>query len=197
MPSSKTSLRIARLLSPLLAAALLIPLGVATATEGAATRADCMPLPVGVKCIANWGTQTPGGGGSVSHAGWPTINGIRWQVIDENNTGETKTGTRWNDELLGRDGSDHLIGGASADVLWGNSSPTNNHKTQRDVLSGGPGNDWIYASHGHNVIHGGAGDDDITAYYGRGTIDCGPGRDKLTLGGGVHYRYRNCERTNR
>lgn len=184
-------------LAAILAIALLAPLRGAAAGDSGASNADCRPLPAGVKCQPGHGQQTAGGGASVSHKGWPKITGIRWQVIDDANRGETRGGTDYQDELLGRNGSDELSGGPSADVLWGDSSATVNGSKQHDVLDGGPGNDWIYASHGHNVITGGPGADHLTAYYGRGTIDCGPGRDKLTLGGGVHYRYRNCERVHR
>ena len=62
------------------------------------------------------------------------------------------------------------------DILWGDWDPSNNNTRQKDVLDGGPGNDWLYPSHGSTVVKGGAGKDYVWAYYGRGTIDCGPGQ---------------------
>ena len=63
-----------------------------------------------------------------------------------------------------------------------------------DILSGGPGNDWIYPSHGPTVVKAGPGNDHIWAYYGRGTINCGPGKDvarvRLT---GAPFQTRHCE----
>src|SRR5919205_61282 len=57
----------------------------------------------------------------------------------------------------------------------GGGDKTSHAGWQRDALDGGPGNDWIYSSHGHNDISGGAGNDHIWGHYGHGTIDCGPG----------------------
>ncbi|MCW3064348.1 MAG: calcium-binding protein [Solirubrobacterales bacterium] len=183
--------------------ALLVALAAATALaahparQRQATVADCLPIPPGVKCQPGLGKHAPGGSGSTSHAGWPGFTGIRWQVISNSNTGETRVGTQWNDELLGRNGSDHLSGGAGRDVIWGDSNATVNGPGQHDVLDGGPGADWIYASHGSNVITGGPGNDHITAAFGHGTIDCGPGSDHYKVRGGGHYTVRNCEHKGR
>jgi hypothetical protein len=42
-----------------------------------------------------------------------------------------------------------------------------------DVLSGGAGADFIYASHGTNEISTGTGRDTVHAHFGRGEIHCG------------------------
>ena len=49
------------------------------------------------------------------------------------------------------------------------------------MLDGGPGNDWLYPSHGTSVVKGGPGIDYVWAYYGKGTIDCGPGIDTARI----------------
>jgi Ca2+-binding RTX toxin-like protein len=157
-----------------------------------ATKADCEPIPSGVKCFPGQGKQTPGGGSSVSHKGWPKIYGIRWQVIDNGTKGYKRTGTDMNDELLGRGGSDTLDGGRGADVLWGSSNLQHNGPKQHDTLTGGSGADWIYASKGRNTIDAGSGDDHVFVYNGHGTLDCGKGDDTVRTGKG-HYTLKHCE----
>lgn len=144
------------------------------------------------KCQDGGGRRTPGGGEKVSHKGWPSITGVFWQVTGSK--GRRFTGGPLNDELLGHHGSDRISGKGGRDVLWGDWNPRDNNTWQRDVLDGGPGNDWIYTSHGRNIVRGGAGKDYIWAYYGRGTIDCGPGFDTLRIRLEHKYRYKNCER---
>jgi hypothetical protein len=174
------------------AAVAALGTGVAVAALDDATIADCQPIPAGVKCQPGYGQKVPGGrNGSTSHKGWPAFTGIRWQVITNASIGFARTGTRWNDELLGRNGSDTLNGGSGNDVLWGDSNPDLNGPRQHDTLSGGGGSDWIYASHGRNTISGGSGRDHILAAYGRGTIDCGPGYD--TFAAIKTYKVRHCE----
>ena len=73
------------------------------------------------------------------------------------NSGQSDNGTELNDELLGLHGNDTLSGGFGKDILWGDQLPVGNNTWQHDVMDGGPGNDWIYSSHGHNNIGGGAG----------------------------------------
>jgi hypothetical protein len=67
--------------------------------------------------------------------------------------------------------------------------------TQVDRVFGGPGRDFIYASHGTNMIAAG-GVDWIKAHFGKGTIDCGGGRDPLYISRRAqrHYKLRSCER---
>ena len=98
-------------------------------------------------------------------------------------------------ELLGGHGSDTIYAGPAGDVLWGDYKPSGQPATQRDVLVGGAGRDFVYASHGTNTIDAGAGDDWLKAHFGRGTIDCGPGRDVLYVSRKAqrHYRITGCE----
>jgi Ca2+-binding RTX toxin-like protein len=175
-------------------AALAALLTIAALTAGAAAQAgtiDVCALPAaGVSCSAGEGRQTPGGNGSVSHAGWPAVTGVLRQADDG---GRALDGGEANDELLGGHGSDRLVGGAGSDILWGDKNPTQNNTWQRDVLTGGVGNDWIYPSHGTNTVRAGTGADHVKAYYGHGTIDCGPGHDTAQVRMNGAYRLANCE----
>jgi Ca2+-binding RTX toxin-like protein len=98
-------------------------------------------------------------------------------------------------ELLGGHGSDTIHAGPWGDVIWGDYKPSGQPTSQRDVIYGGAGRDFIYASHGTNVIDAGAGDDWIKAHFGSGSIDCGPGRDVLYISRKAqkNYTIRNCE----
>jgi Ca2+-binding RTX toxin-like protein len=148
----------------------------------------------GVMCGAGNGRRTRGGGNKVSHIGWPAVTGILW-IVDPSGDGQGKVddGTFLNDELLGLHGNDTISGGAGSDILWGDQLPTNNNAWQHDTLDGGPGNDWIYSSHGHNDIKGGAGNDHIWGHFGHGTIDCGSGWDVVHVKHHSTYKLRNCE----
>jgi Ca2+-binding RTX toxin-like protein len=177
----------------LFALVLVAGLGAATALQArpsGATNGDCGHFDRSkIKCRAGHGSRaapTP------THRHWPAFTGIRWQVIANSDRGEYVSATRWADELLGRNGSDTIRGGGSSDVIWGDSNPYFNGTGQHDVLDGGAGNDWIYASHGSNMITGGPGNDHILAAFGHGTIDCGSGYD--TVAAKRTYKVRNCER---
>jgi len=146
----------------------------------------------GVMCGLGHGRRTRGGGHKASHIGWPAVTGILWIV--RSGKGHSDSGTGFNDELLGGHGNDVLSGGFGRDILWGDQLPTGNNAWQHDVMDGGPGNDWIYSSHGHNDIQGGAGNDHIWGHYGHGTIDCGSGWDIVHVKHHPTYRLRNCER---
>ena len=129
-----------------------------------------------------------------SHEHWPTIRG----KIKKANNGRTARffGTRRADELLGHHGSDVLSGRGRSDILWGDHDGTGQPTSQNDLIYGGPGDDFIYGSHGRNVIHGGIGNDAISVHYGRGVVDCGPGRDIYHVARSRRkgYRFVNCEK---
>jgi hypothetical protein len=157
----------------------------------------CGPPEPGLNCGPGNGRTTSGGGSKVPHndgAGhsWPALSGILWQALD--NTDRRKLGGPKSDELLGRHGDEQLGGAGGDDIIWGDWDPKGNSTHQRDVLSGGAGNDWIYPSHGRTIVNGGPGRDYVWAYYGKGTINCGPGTDtvRVRLGTG-QFKLRNCE----
>jgi Ca2+-binding RTX toxin-like protein len=99
-------------------------------------------------------------------------------------------------ELLGGHGNDVLYAGPWGDVLWADYKPSGQPSSQVDQVIGGPGRDFIYASHGTNTIFAGGGADWIKAHFGRGTIDCGPGNDILFVSRKAqrHYKIRHCDR---
>ena len=126
---------------------------------------------------------------------WPKINGELW--INSDDTDETHEGTDKNDELLGGHGDDVIWGHRRHDVIWGDHKASGNTKRQVDTMYGGPGKDWIYASHGRNIIDGGAGDDTIRVWFGRGRVDCGAGDDDILYVSKTQnkkVKRRNCER---
>ncbi len=107
-----------------------------------------------------------------SHKYWPTIDGKLQKAGD----GAVRyRGTSKSDQLLGHHGSDDIRGGDAGDVLWGDWDPKGQPSTQKDVIYGGNGTDFIFGSHGYNEIYGGNGNDVISVHYGRGRVDCGPG----------------------
>ena len=146
-----------------------------------------------VMCGLGNGRRTRGGREKASHIGWPAVTGILW-IVRESTTGQSDTGTDFNDELLGSHGNDSVSGGAGSDILWGDQLPVGNNSWQHDTLDGGAGNDWIYSSHGKNTIRGGAGNDHIWGHFGHGTIDCGTGWDVVHVKRHPTYRLRGCER---
>jgi hypothetical protein len=182
------------------AAGVLAP----TAHAGSATIPLCSPPDPGVNCGPGNNRRTAGGGGvgKVPHSDglnrrsratrfWPALSGILWQALDD--ADRTKLGGPLSDELLGHHGSDTLLGSSGNDIIWGDWDPVGNSTHQHDILSGGPGNDWLYPSHGRSTIRGGPGNDYIWAYYGSGTIDCGPGIDTARIRTNGAFRTKNCE----
>ncbi|MBJ7328799.1 MAG: hypothetical protein JHC95_02810 [Solirubrobacteraceae bacterium] len=98
-------------------------------------------------------------------------------------------------KLLGGHGSDTINAGKWGDVIWGDYKPGGQPTGQFDRLSGGAGNDHIYASWGENVIAAGGGDDYIKAFKGRGRVDCGPGKDVFNVSRRAKPKYEitGCE----
>jgi hypothetical protein len=176
-----------------LAAGVALLLAGCLAGPASAQTDPCGSVKPGEQCGPGNGRRVPGGGDKVSHAGWPAITGVLWQVLDSGD--HHFVGTPENDELLGHHGDDTLAGGAGKDVLWGDWEK-DNPANQSDVLRGGDGNDFLYPSHGKNLMYGGPGNDRIIAYYGHGVIDCGPGADDYaqTRWQSSAYKVRNCER---
>jgi Ca2+-binding RTX toxin-like protein len=139
-------------------------------------------------------THVPGSCTNCSdHKYWPSIDGITKRAQAG---GVRYLGTARADELLGHHGSDTLRGRDGSDVLWGDWDPKGQPGTQKDVIYGGAGTDFIYGSHGSNTIFAGAGNDVISVHYGRGLVDCGPGRDiyHVARSRKKGYKFRNCEK---
>jgi hypothetical protein len=114
----------------------------------------------------------PGAMANASHAGWPPINGaLIMHKLDQNGPIYAPFPFLHN-ELLGGNGNDSIYAGNAGDVIWGDYKPSGQPTTQNDVLQGGAGRDFIYASHGHNVIDTGAGDDVVHAHFGYGSVTC-------------------------
>jgi hypothetical protein len=110
--------------------------------------------------------------------------------------GVVVTSRSGHNELLGGHGNDALYAGPWGDVVWADYKPSGQPTTQVDRVFGGPGRDFIYASHGTNMIAAGGGDDWVKAHFGGGTIDCGGGRDLLFISRRAqrHYTIHGCER---
>ena len=144
------------------------------AAAGAWAQSDadlCDPPEPGVNCGPGNDRRSTGGGDKVPHHNglnsrrgqrptrfWPKVSGILWQVVDPSRDplkARTKLGGPLNDELLGRHGTDTLLGGGGHDIIWGDWDPVANNTRQRDVLSGGLGNDWLYPSHGRSIVRAG------------------------------------------
>jgi hypothetical protein len=107
-----------------------------------------------------------------SHVGWPPIDGaLIMHKLDQSGPIYAPFPFLHN-ELLGGHGNDSIYAGNAGDVIWGDYKPSGQPTTQNDVLQGGAGRDFIYASHGHNVIDTGAGDDVVHAHFGYGSITC-------------------------
>jgi hypothetical protein len=103
-------------------------------------------------------------------------------------TSTVPAGTRHN-ELLGGHGGDVIHAGPDGDVLWGDYKPSGQPTTQNDDMYGGPGKDFIYASHGRNRIWTGGGDDVIHAHFGHGAIHCDGGNPIVYLSRKSRKRY--------
>src|SRR3954471_9914933 len=131
-----------------------------------------------------------------SHKGWPKINGdLKAHKADQ--SGELRaTKVNKHNELLGGHGDDVITAGNVGDVIWGDYKASGQPESQFDQLNGGPGKDFIYASHGRNVIRANGGNDQIHAHFGRGEIFCGKGKTLLYLSHRSKkvYKLHHCRR---
>jgi len=83
-------------------------------------------------------------------------------------------GGEGNDALLGFAGNDSINGGGGDDALAGNEGD--------DTIHGGHGDDYIVGLEGNDVIEGGWGDDDINGNMGNDTVRGGDGADVVRGG---------------
>ncbi|MCW3017156.1 MAG: calcium-binding protein [Solirubrobacterales bacterium] len=98
--------------------------------------------------------------------------------------------SRKHHELLGGHGNDTIYAGDAGDVIWGDYNYPTNPVNQRDKLTGGPGPDFIYASHGYNEIHTGGGRDAVLARYGYGQIHCDSANTVVNLSQRSKKKYK-------
>src|SRR3954447_23706559 len=106
-----------------------------------------------------------------SHKEWPKIDGKL--IIHKHDEETPLRGVRTkHNELLGGHGNDTITAGDAGDVMWGDYKPSGQPESQRDVITGGPAQDHIYASHGTNTIVTNGGADRVHAHFGPGTITC-------------------------
>ena len=104
-----------------------------------------------------------------SFAGLPTF--VVRQLCSEETTSVVPQGIGHN-ELLGAHGTDTIHAGPAGDVIWGDYKASGQPTRQIDHIYGGPGRDFIYASHGANYIWTGGGRDVVHAHFGHGEIHC-------------------------
>jgi Ca2+-binding RTX toxin-like protein len=124
-----------------------------------------------------------------SHKEWPKIDGKL--IIHKHDEETPLRGVRnKHNELLGGHGNDTITAGDAGDVMWGDYKPSGQPATQRDVITGGPGKDHIYASHGTNTIVTNGGADWVHAHFGRGTITCTTKRPLIFLSHRSKPRYK-------
>jgi Ca2+-binding RTX toxin-like protein len=103
--------------------------------------------------------------------GGAAVRGIDWRADD---AGGWKSGTYYDDTLVGGGGDDSQYGGGGADLLDGGAGNDNlSGGGGNDTLLGGAGNDLLRADSGSDSLRGGDGDDDLRA----------------TLDGGVSFMY--------
>ncbi len=76
-----------------------------------------------------------------------------------------------NDEVIGDDSADRMLGGSGDDILTGNGGD--------DELDGGTGKDFLYGGAGQDKLSGGDGDDRLEGGAGGDILEGGKGDDTL------------------
>ncbi|HEU4978267.1 MAG TPA: hypothetical protein VFT42_05190 [Solirubrobacteraceae bacterium] len=130
---------------------------------------------------------------STSHEGWPPING-EVKIHRNDQSGVLRGMRHRHNELLGGNGNDTIVASRVGDVMWGDYKPSGQPTTQVDRFYGGPGKDFIYASHGWNTIITGGGPDVVHAHFGRGVIRCSSATATVYLShrSRGHYHLHGC-----
>ncbi|PPD13685.1 MAG: hypothetical protein CTY25_15325 [Methylobacterium sp.] len=96
--------------------------------------------------------------------------------------GETLTGGRGNDTLVGRAGHDVLNGGNGDDQLVGGAGNDSlNGGAGRDILLGGTGNDRLLGGSNDDVLDGGNGNDILNGGSGFDVLSGGFGADRFVF----------------
>ena len=159
------------------------------------TRTTTALLALAAAALCTAGTAAAPAQKKASHREWPKIDGRL--IIHKHDEQTPLHGLRdKHNELLGGHGNDTIVAGDVGDVMWGDYKPSGQPATQRDVLTGGPGKDHIYASHGTNTIVTGGGADRVHAHFGRGSITCTTKQPLVFLSHRSQRRYnlRGCTR---
>jgi RTX calcium-binding nonapeptide repeat (4 copies) len=107
-----------------------------------------------------------------NHEGWPTDECLKMDKGPAGRSHMIVGMKRVHNWLLGGYGNDTIFAGDDGDVIWGDYHPEGQSESQRDYIHGGPGEDWIYSSHGYNEIWTGAGNDHLALVYGHGVVFC-------------------------
>jgi Ca2+-binding RTX toxin-like protein len=127
-------------------------------------------------------------------SGGDTLQGVAASAADQ---GDTLIGNEGNDTLIaGASRGDWLDGGLNNDSMVGNvGADTLDGGAGDNTMLGGVGNDVIMALNGNNLIYGGAntvanddmaGADTVTVGNGANTIYGGGGADSITAGSGAN-----------
>jgi Ca2+-binding RTX toxin-like protein len=106
--------------------------------------------------------------------------GVSWQGNG------TKHGSERNDRLNGQHGSGKIYGNGGDDVIWGDAAHDSGGARalkQKDFLSGGAGDDTIYAGRGTTTALGGDGNDFMQGNGQRAVLSGGPGADTIRVAG--------------
>jgi|SRR5215212_605518 hypothetical protein len=104
------------------------------------------------------------------------------------------SGTQIKDDPNAGSGDDVIYGEGGPDDVWIWDGVSRGRPVGPDEFYGGPGEDWVISYAGENTISGGPGNDRIWAANGaRDVIDCGGGNDTVEYNQGVD-KIGGCER---
>jgi Ca2+-binding RTX toxin-like protein len=93
---------------------------------------------------------------------------------------------------LGTDKADSITGGAGNDWIFARGgNDVVNGGDGKDVLIGGAGNDILHGDAGNDLIEGSTGDDQIFGDAGDDRLDGGPGKDKIDGGAGTDRAHKS------
>ncbi len=92
-------------------------------------------------------------------------------------------GSYGDDTLGGGTGADALAGADGNDVIYGGRGDQSAEGVN-DVISGGTGNDAVFASGGNDLVNGGADNDTLFGGTGKDTLNAGGGHDHIYGGTG-------------
>ena len=110
---------------------------------------------------------------------------ISIEAVEGSNHADTLIGGNSADTLFGLGGDDVISGGNNADTLDGGDGDDRlDGGNDNDTLIGGNGDDTLDGGNGNDVLNGGAGNDTISGGNGNDVINGGAGDDRLQGGNG-------------